>query len=347
MSECKVSICCLAYNHEKYIRQALDSMLNQETNFNYEIIVIEDCSTDGTRDIVREYMEKYPDKVRALFQKENQYSKEVAIVNTFFYPLARGEYITYCEGDDYWVNTHKLQKQVDFLDTHPEYVACTHGCWEVDQNGKKIVDYYYNDCYVEKYDLKVHTTQQLLSGQIATLMHRKSACEMPCEEALRDLGIIKITGDIYRTAILVVHGPIHRSYEDMTHHRRIYNTGDSWTARNARNKVDLHRFYFDALGELEEYMNKYFDPQLSYEQYKYRMAAASFYMMLVGREKKETFAHIMRSIRTYPMWMFGFTKMLFLVPFRNAKKRIYRKRNRRLNELDSTAECGKESGSRR
>jgi glycosyltransferase involved in cell wall biosynthesis len=116
-----VSICCLTYNHAPYIRDAIEGFLMQKTNFPIEILIHDDASTDGTADIIREYEAQYPDIIKPIYQTENQYSKGINPYPAFVYPLARGKYIALCEGDDYWIDPYKLQKQVDFLEANPEY----------------------------------------------------------------------------------------------------------------------------------------------------------------------------------------------------------------------------------
>ena len=122
-----VSVCCLAYNHEPFIRQCLDGFMMQQTDFPFEIIIHDDASTDGTADIIREYVAKYPDIIKPIYQKENQYSEGVNIVSTYQFPRAIGKYIALCEGDDYWTDPLKLQKQVDFLEAHEDYSICSSG----------------------------------------------------------------------------------------------------------------------------------------------------------------------------------------------------------------------------
>ena len=112
-----VSICCATYNHERYIRDVIDGFLMQKTTFPIEIIIHDDASTDETARIVKEYAEKHPDLIVPIFQTENQYSKnKESIFAWFVYPRSRGKYIALCEGDDYWVDPIKLQKQVDYLE---------------------------------------------------------------------------------------------------------------------------------------------------------------------------------------------------------------------------------------
>ena len=121
--EIVVSTYCLAYNHEKFIRDALEGFVSQKTNFRYEVLVHDDASTDGTARIIREYEEKYPDIIKPIYQKENQYSKGIDIVGTIITPRLKGTYIAICEGDDYWTDPEKLQRQVDILEAMPSCIA--------------------------------------------------------------------------------------------------------------------------------------------------------------------------------------------------------------------------------
>lgn len=115
-----VSIRCLAYNHEKYIRQCLDGFIMQETDFPFEIIIHDDASTDGTADVIHEYAKKYS-CINAIFESENQYSKHDGSLAKIVNGAIRGKYVALCEGDDYWIDPLKLQKQVSFLENHPDY----------------------------------------------------------------------------------------------------------------------------------------------------------------------------------------------------------------------------------
>lgn len=125
MEKPKVSICCWTYNHEKFIRDTLDGFVMQKTNFPFELIIHEDASTDSTADIIREYEAKYPDIIKPIYQTENQYSK-LPLLEEHVFPKITGEYVAFCEGDDYWTDENKLQKQVDFLDANPDFSICFH-----------------------------------------------------------------------------------------------------------------------------------------------------------------------------------------------------------------------------
>ena len=133
----KVSVLCLAYNHEKYIRQCLDGFVMQKTDFSFEVLINDDASTDGTADILREYEHKYPDIFRIVYQKENQFVKGIDFFRRILGPMVRGQYVAVCEGDDYWTDPLKLQKQADYLDSHPSYGMCfTRSLRHFDDNSK-------------------------------------------------------------------------------------------------------------------------------------------------------------------------------------------------------------------
>jgi glycosyltransferase involved in cell wall biosynthesis len=120
-----VSISCITYNHEKFIRQCIEGFLMQKTNFPIEILIFDDASTDGAQQIIQEYASK-DHRIITFLQNENQWSKGKYGLLDWLFPAAKGKYIALCEGDDYWTDPLKLQKQVDFLEANPEYVLCFH-----------------------------------------------------------------------------------------------------------------------------------------------------------------------------------------------------------------------------
>lgn len=124
-----VTIRCITYNHEPYIRQCLEGFIMQKTNFRFEAIVHDDASTDETANIIREYAEKYPDIIKPIFETENQYSKLDGSIQRIMSEHIHGKYVAMCEGDDYWIDPLKLQKQVDFLESNPKYSMCAHNAF--------------------------------------------------------------------------------------------------------------------------------------------------------------------------------------------------------------------------
>ena len=134
-----VSVICNAYNHELYIRDALKGFVTQKTDFPLEILIHDDASTDKTADIIREYEAQYPDLIKPIYQTENQYSR--GGIGKFQFPRAVGKYIAFCEGDDYWTDPLKLQKQVDALEAHPEVDICAHAAFGLhSKTGERIRD---------------------------------------------------------------------------------------------------------------------------------------------------------------------------------------------------------------
>lgn len=128
----KLSVLVMTYNHARYIRQALDSVLMQQCNFDWEVLVSEDCSTDGTREIVLDYQQRHPERIRLLLSEQNVASNWIVRRGI---EAAKGKYIALLDGDDYWSASDKLQKQADFLDSHPDCALCFHNAETLDEDG--------------------------------------------------------------------------------------------------------------------------------------------------------------------------------------------------------------------
>lgn len=167
-----VSIYCLVYNHEEYLKDCLNGILMQNVDFSYEIVAHDDASTDKSVEILQEYRRKYPDKFKLILQKENQYSKGVHVLNDFVFPYLEGKYVAVCEGDDFWTDKDKLRKQVDFLEKNQEYSACVHNCikWHLREHTKTVM----YSCEKD-YDISFEQVAQGGSScyQMASLVHRK------------------------------------------------------------------------------------------------------------------------------------------------------------------------------
>src|SRR5690554_88862 len=191
-----VSICCITYNHEDFIRDAIEGFLMQKTSFPIEIIIHDDASTDNTANIIEEYANKYPDLFVTILQSENQWSKGGgSIYARFVYPRARGKYIAICEGDDYWTDPLKLQKQVDFLNDHRDISFCSHNVNKVDQNNNTIEE---NNSKMTNY----FKPKEVVNNHFPTLslLFRNQKLEYTPE-------LLKVfNGDAVLTALLSLHG---------------------------------------------------------------------------------------------------------------------------------------------
>ena len=142
MTEIGVSVLCAAYNQEKYIRQTLESFVMQKTNFLFEVIVNDDASTDKTPEIIKEFADKYPNIIKPVYQKENQYSKGISIPGKYLFPKAKGKYLAFCEGDDFWTDENKLQMQYDIMEKDPDCHLCLHKVRAVSENGEELKETY-------------------------------------------------------------------------------------------------------------------------------------------------------------------------------------------------------------
>ena len=142
MTETGVSVLCATYNQEKYIRQTLESFVMQKTNFPFEVIVNDDASTDKTPEIIKEFSDKYPNIIKPIYQKENQYSKGIPIHIKCLFPKATGKYLAFCEGDDFWTDENKLQTQYDIMEKNPDCHLCLHKVRVVSENGTELKETY-------------------------------------------------------------------------------------------------------------------------------------------------------------------------------------------------------------
>lgn len=129
-----VSVYCMTYNQKSTIAQAIEGVLQQNTDFPFELIIHDDASTDGTTAIVREYAARYPEIIRPIYQTENQY-RRCNLIRTYIHPASRGQYIALCEGDDYWSSPDKLQMQVDCMRRDPDCTLCFHAVQQLSQDG--------------------------------------------------------------------------------------------------------------------------------------------------------------------------------------------------------------------
>lgn len=253
MENIEVTVYCTVYNHGKFLRDALEGFVSQKTNFRYKVIVHDDASTDNSAEIIREYEGKYPDIIKAIYQTENQYSKGVKIVDTHIIPCVEGEYIAICEGDDFWTDENKLQKQYDFMKENPEYSACVHSSDFVNAETKEIVRE--NILFSEETDLRVEDVILEYGEKVSTnsIFYRRELREgMP--ECFKNFGI----GDYPLMMYLSMNGKVRYFPEKMSCYR-VMSEG-SWSSRvmadtkeALRKKIMVYKRICDKLDEVDEY----------------------------------------------------------------------------------------------
>ncbi len=181
-----VSIICLTYNQEKYVRDCLDGFVMQQTSFPYEVLVYDDASTDGTPAIIEEYAEKYPNIFKPTLYEKNNYSQGLGYVGLYRgIKEAKGKYVAYCEGDDYWTDPQKLQKQVDFLEAHLDYEICAHETLiksENIDNERILFSQTDVNIFLDRHNRSEYDFKDTLTGNIfhiSSLMYRNYDVQMP------------------------------------------------------------------------------------------------------------------------------------------------------------------------
>lgn len=255
VEEIMVSVYCLAYNHEKYIKDCLEGFVKQKTNFKYEVIVHDDASTDNTANIIKEYADKYPDIIKPILQKENQYSQGVEIVDKFIGPLLKGKYVAICEGDDYWCDEHKLQRQVEILENHPEYIACVHQTKTANSSTGEV------GLYSKLRKSGVIEIEKMLRDR-GPVYHTSSLCyhKEALEEKPDFCYIVKGIGDYPKEFALALQGDIYYLNKVMSVYRQF--TESSWSLKVKNDILEKEKYYQEIIALLKA-VN-------SYSKYKYK-----------------------------------------------------------------------------
>lgn len=260
-----VSVCCLTYNHEKYITETLEGFVSQKTNFTFEVLIHDDASTDKTADIIRAYEKKYPKLIKPIYQTENQYSKNIKVQKIYNYPRVKGKYIAYCEGDDYWSNPNKLQMMVDSLEEHDECSICHHAVNIINENGEYTGDFFpryknIKDGVISSKDylsLILYTqTPYLLQFQLSGVLVRTDYVNRYLEN-VPEYAKVSDVGDIPLFLYMGLVGNAYYISECMS----AYRSGSigSWNSRNCNtidNRVRHLEIEINMISLYDEYSNK-------------------------------------------------------------------------------------------
>lgn len=259
-SNLKVSIIMLAYNHGKFIEQAILSILEQDVDFNYELLIGEDCSTDNTREVVDKYQKMYPDIIKVIKHDKNIGARRN---ENLLLRKCVGQYIAMLEGDDYWICPNKLKFQAEFLDTHPEYIGVAHNVKNVGERGEKL-PYELEGFHWEKEH--IYTKQNALNfeiiGHVSGWMHRNIWKTLPKKELIK-IERCKVNGDQKLSVILGLKGDV-RYFEDVwSVYRRRFN-GDTWSARFRYKNMLL--FYYDKCVEMKKLLKECYGITVNIDQ---------------------------------------------------------------------------------
>ncbi|WP_279006504.1 glycosyltransferase family 2 protein [Thomasclavelia cocleata] len=256
-NEIMVSICCLAYNHEKYIRKTLEGFVNQKTNFNYEILIHDDCSTDNTVNIVEEYRKKYPKLIKPIYQKENQHSKGIKISNVYQFPRAQGKYIAMCEGDDYWTDMNKLQKQYDKMEENTNCSICTHIVGHISESGERLYTTQPNKTVGEVLN-NIISIESFFNILKKTCLPFQTSSYFIRKKYISDylkgksfFHEMKGVGDVPLIFYIMTRGNMYYIDEEMSLYRK--NSIGSWSNNFSSNSACRLQYYHDEINFLEKY----------------------------------------------------------------------------------------------
>ena len=227
-----VSVVMITYGHEKFIRQAVEGVLMQKCDFGVELLVVNDCSPDSTNEVVKEILENHP---KSKWIKYIRHDKNIGMMPNFIFALqqAKGEYIALCEGDDYWTDPYKLQKQVDFLEANPDYVLSFHKVKILKPSGELVQD------FITKVPENYETQETL--ARLGNYIHTPSVVFRNCIKEFPIEFSMSPVGDYFLYMMLTQHGKLKYIEEEMAVYR--YGVGIHSSKTNLNMTKTVFKFY--------------------------------------------------------------------------------------------------------
>lgn len=285
-----VTILCTCYNHAEYIGKTLEGFVNQKTNFTYKILIHDDASTDNSQEIIREYVNKYPDIIIPIFQLENQYSKGVDLYNEILYPMVKSKYIAFCEGDDYWVDEHKLQKQFEYMESNADCSMCVHNTKRIYAEGNRTAGIVNNSNEEKDYD----AVEIIETGAGKICQTSSYFCRMHLITEMPDCYRMKTVGDHPLLIYMAIQGYIHYFPDVMSVYRVC--TPNSWTSRQNKSRYKRLLFYrelIDFFTKLNEYTmyeyNEAIERTICKNEYYYNLESFQLKKVMEIKEQKKLF----------------------------------------------------------
>lgn len=316
MNNIKVSVIMTCYNQENYISTAIESVLSQRVNFDYEIIISDDCSKDSTPQILKYYQSRYPDNIRLVLRDKN-----VGISRNWYEALcmAKGEYVTTLEGDDYWISDDKLQKQADFLDSHSEFAGVTHRRNIVDDNGK-IYDFFTADMLPKNDTVTFKNLSKGVIFPYNSCMHRNFFGSLG-EKEYNFVTHNRSIADFPLTMLVLKHGDVHVLHDVLSVYRIAGDTKKEQSYTSTHGTVKQFEDMVDVLLSCRDY---------GFEQFNFRYAFASWsFMPCLEIALAKRFGDIFKIFKLIPassyihipyMWIYYAMRMI--------KFEIHKRRNK-------------------
>lgn len=223
--ELMLSIVVITFNQEKYISQALDSIISQKTDYDYEIIVGDDASTDSTPNILRKYSIIYNNRIKPYLREKNMGGRGA---NNLYDLLlkCRGKYVVILEGDDFWIDNKKIQKQIDFLENNPSFIGTAHKCVVVNENSEPNGERY-PECHDQVYTFR-HLGSNIMPGQLTTLLYRNIYLTDNYDYSILNEALMPADRLIY--FVLLSYGKIYCMNEKMSAYRHVTEGGSSYSS---------------------------------------------------------------------------------------------------------------------
>lgn len=250
-----VSVYCITYNHRDFIKNCLDGFVKQKTNFKFEVVIYDDCSTDGTREIIKEYIEKYPDLFVPILPDKNRAQKEgFYAINIDIYSKCQGKYLAFCEGDDYWTDENKLKNQVDYMEAHPDFSGCFHKSLRKDVLSNKDLCYMpTSEQLFGKTEFDVYDVQNGYFIETVSSLYRFDIYKQELMDCFPEK---IINGDSYLINFFAIHGKI--GYIDKL--MSVKNVGDQgiWNSQKENEDDRNVKFAYEIIN-FRIQMNKLFE----------------------------------------------------------------------------------------
>ncbi len=314
MKEIKVSVVLISYNQEAYIKEAIKSILNQKVNFNYELILADDCSKDKTFQIMEEYAKKYPEKIVLLKRKQNLGATKNQLDASLH---AKGKYLTVLEGDDYWSNENKLQTQVDFLENHPEYIGISHYREGRNQNNEIVGNFPSEVKETCDISMEDWARGKLKFPETATLYHNIYLDKEHVKNLEYLFSVHPVISDTQLCLYLLSLGKVRMLAEPWMVYRIRHQKGES-------NFNSTHKIYQIQMGYLDIYnaVDQFFHEKYNfYVKFKSSVTLGVVSALLSG-DVKSAAVFIKKCPKKYKV------KIILLLPF-NAIKILFKKLRRR------------------